>query len=153
MELSKILSPRLIEYPLNVETKEDVISVLIGRLYKEGKISKPEVAQKAVLDREKLMSTGVGRGVALPHGKYLDIDDVLISIGVSEKGIDFDAIDGQPVYIFILLLTPEQSPSKHLKLLSRLSRLLTNAECRREIIEAKSADGIANVFSKYDREE
>lgn len=153
MELSKILSPRLIEYPLNVGTKEDVISVLIDRLYKEGKISKPEVAQKAVLDREKLMSTGVGRGVALPHGKYLDIDDVLISIGVSEKGIDFDAIDGQPVYIFILLLTPEQSPSKHLKLLSRLSRLLTNAECRREIIEARSADGIANVFFKYDREE
>ena len=70
MELDKILTPRLIVYPLSAETKEEVISILVERLYDEGLISNPEAAYQAVIEREKLMTTGIGKGVALPHGKY-----------------------------------------------------------------------------------
>ncbi|HOD37603.1 MAG TPA: PTS sugar transporter subunit IIA, partial [Candidatus Marinimicrobia bacterium] len=69
MELDKILTPRLIVYPLSAETKEEVISILVERLYDEGLISNPEAACQAVIEREKLMTTGIGKGVALPHGK------------------------------------------------------------------------------------
>ena len=150
MELSEILTPELIIYPLEANSKEEVISVLVDRLYKAGKISNSDAAKKAVIEREKLMSTGVGKGVALPHGKYVDIDDVLISVGVSINGIDFDAVDGQPVHIFVLLLTPERFPSKHLKLLSKFSRMLNKANCREEILEALSAEEIAEIIYKYD---
>ncbi|HOO14378.1 MAG TPA: PTS sugar transporter subunit IIA [Candidatus Marinimicrobia bacterium] len=150
MELDKILTPRLIVYPLSAETKEEVISILVERLYDEGLISNPEAAYQAVIEREKLMTTGIGKGVALPHGKYRETMEVLVAAGVSPEGIDFDSIDAQPVHIFILLLTPERFPSKHLKLLSKLSRMLNNANCRAEILAAQSANEIAEIFYKYD---
>jgi len=150
MELSKILPPRLIVYPLSAETKEKVIDILIGRLYTENLISNPQSARQAVIEREKLMTTGIGKGVALPHGKYHETMEVLIAAGVSPEGIDFDSIDAQPVQIFVLLLTPERFPSKHLKLLSKLSRMLNNAACREEILSANSSEEIAHVFYKYD---
>ncbi|MCD6101096.1 MAG: PTS sugar transporter subunit IIA, partial [Candidatus Marinimicrobia bacterium] len=116
-----------------------------------GKLTHPEIARKAVMEREKLMSTGVGRGVAIPHGKYPYTDEVLVCVGVSRKGVDFDAVDGQPVYIFVLLLTPEKQPSKHLKLLSKFSRILNTVQAREEILEAQSPEEIARVFHKYDK--
>ncbi|RKY54930.1 MAG: hypothetical protein DRP89_04245 [Candidatus Neomarinimicrobiota bacterium] len=150
MELSEILTPDLIIYPLEANSKEEVILVLVDRLYKTKKIANPDTAVKAVLEREKMMTTGVGKGVALPHGKYGDIDDVVISVGISIKGIDFDAVDGQPVHIFVLLLTPERFPNKHLKLLSKFSRMLNKAKCREEILDAVSAEEIAETIYKYD---
>ena len=103
MELSKVLTPELVVYPLEASSKEEVISKLIYALQSAGKLTHPEIAKKAVMEREKLMSTGVGRGVAIPHGKYPYTDEVLVCVGVSRKGLDFDAVDGQPVYIFVLL--------------------------------------------------
>ncbi len=152
MELAKILTPRLIIYPLEAETKEEAIGLLVDRLFDEGLILNPEVAKKAIMDRENLMTTGVGKGVALPHGKYPDIAEVLVTAGVSVEGIDFKAIDAQPVHIIVLLLTPERLPSKHLKLLSKFSRMLNNNQCRAEILDATSAEEIANIFYKYDSE-
>ncbi|MBO8130191.1 MAG: PTS sugar transporter subunit IIA [Candidatus Marinimicrobia bacterium] len=144
------MTPNLILYPLEASTKEEVISKLVDLLYKEGKVPDPDSAKKAVIEREKLMSTGVGRGVAIPHGKYSYIDDVVVAVGISRKGIDFNAVDGQPVYIFILLLTPEKQPTKHLKLLSKFSRILSTVQAREEILEANSPEEIAKIFYKYD---
>jgi mannitol/fructose-specific phosphotransferase system IIA component (Ntr-type) len=152
MELQNILTPRLILYPLEAETKEDAIGQLIDRLYEEGLVHNPELAKKSVIERENLMTTGVGKGIALPHGKYPDIVEVLVVAGVSVEGIDFKAIDNLPVNIVVLLLTPERLPSKHLKLLSKFSRLLSNKQCRTEILDATSSEEIAQVFYKYDSE-
>ncbi len=151
MELSEILTPELIIFPLEANSKEEVISVLVDRLYKLKKIANSDAAREVVLERERLMSTGVGKGVALPHGKYGDIDDVVISVGISIKGIDFDAVDGQPVHIFVLLLTPERFTNKHLKLLSKFSRMLNKAKCREEILEATSAEEIAGIIYQKTR--
>jgi len=150
MELSEILTPELIIYPLEANSKEEVISVLVDRLCKMKKIANSDAAIKAVIERENMMTTGVGKGVALPHGKYGDIDDVVISVGISINGIDFDAVDGQPVHIFVLLLTPERFPNRHLKLLSKFSRMLNKAKCREGILEAASAEEIAEIIYKYD---
>lgn len=150
MEIKDLLTTKLVVFPLQVSTKEEVISTLLDRLYENGKISNYELAKKSVLEREALMSTGVGKGVALPHGRYPDIDDVLVSIGVAPKGIDFEAVDGYPVNIFVLLLTPEKYPSKHLKLLSRFSRILNIEKCRQEILSVKSVEEITGIIYKYD---
>lgn len=150
MEIKDLLTPEFIVFPLQVSTKEEVISSLVGRLYERGKISNYELAKKVVLDRETLMTTGIGKGVAFPHGRYPDIENVIVSIGIAPKGIDFKAVDGQPVSIFVLLLSPEKYPNKHLKILGRFSKILNIEECRQEILTAKSAEKIAEIFYKYD---
>ena len=150
VELSTILTPDLILYPVKAATKEEAISQLVDVLVKNGKLTEAEEAKSAVYKREELMTTGVGKGVALPHGKYANIDEVLVSFGISKEGIDFDAIDGLPVNIFVLLLTPEQYPSKHLKLLSKFSRMLNIAGCRAELLAADSAEKIAEILYLYD---
>lgn len=151
MELSEILTPELIQYPLEATSKEDVIAQLVNLLFKNGKLTESAEAEAAVFKREQLMTTGVGKGVALPHGKYPYIEDVLVSFGISKQGINFDAIDGQPVYIFVLLLTPEKYPSKHLKLLSKFSRMLNLAECREKLLAAESAAEIAEILVQFDK--
>ncbi|MCK4640739.1 MAG: PTS sugar transporter subunit IIA [Candidatus Marinimicrobia bacterium] len=150
VELSTILTPDLILYPVKAATKEEAISQLVDVLVKNGKLTEAEEAKSAVYKREELMTTGVGKGVALPHGKYANIDEVLVSFGISIEGIDFDAIDGLPVNIFVLLLTPERYPSKHLKLLSKFSRMLNIASCREELLAADSAEKIAEILYLYD---
>lgn len=150
IELSKILTPELIIYPLQAQTKSEVIAQLIGILARNGKLSDPEVAIAAVIRREELMTTGVGKGIALPHGKYPYTDEVLISFGISKTGIDFNAIDGLPVHIFVLLLTPEQFPTKHLKLLGKFSRILNDASCREALLAADVPQQIAEILYKYD---
>ncbi|HCL00712.1 MAG TPA: PTS fructose transporter subunit IIA [Candidatus Marinimicrobia bacterium] len=151
MELTEILTTDLILYPVQATTKEDVISQLVNVLVKNGKLSEPEEAKSAIIKREEVMTTGVGKGVALPHGKYAHTEEVLISFGISKEGVNFDAIDGQPVHIFVLLLTPEKYPSKHLKLLSKFSRMLNIAECREELLTADSATEIAEILYRYDK--
>ncbi len=150
MYIHKILTPELIIYPLEARTRDEVITALVERLYEEKLITNPDATRQAVIDRENLMTTGVGKGVALPHGKSADITEVLVSAGVAVEGIDFQAVDAQPVQIFVLLLTPERYPSKHLKLLSKFSRMLNNAQCRDEILQATSSKEIAQILYKYD---
>jgi mannitol/fructose-specific phosphotransferase system IIA component (Ntr-type) len=152
MELSKVLTPELIIYPLKASSKDVVIHELVEILAKANKLGHPEAAEEAVRKREELMSTGVGRGVALPHGKYAGIEEVLVSFGISDQGVDFQAIDDQPVHIFVLLLTPEKFPSKHLKLLSKFSRMLNCVQCREELMEARSPEKIAQILYQYDQQ-
>lgn len=150
MKLAEILTTDLILYPVKAATKEEAISRLVDVLVKNGKLTEPKEAKSAVFKREEIMTTGVGKGVALPHGKYAHTEEVLISFGISKDGVNFDAIDGQPVHIFVLLLTPEKYPGKHLKLLSKFSRMLNIAECREELLAADSSEEIAEILYRYD---
>lgn len=150
MEIKNILTPELVIYPLESDTKEHVISKLVDKITAVHPLKNPAAAKQAVLDREAVMTTGIGKGVALPHGKYRDIEDVYISAGISNEGIDFDAVDQQPVHILILLLTPERYPNKHLKLLRAFSRMLNHAACREELIKAHTAEEITSIMYKYE---
>ena len=102
-----------------------------------------------ILEREKLGSTGIGEGVAIPHGKMKGIDHILCAFGRSKKGIDFDAVDGKPVHIFFLLLAPEDSAGLHIQMLSRISRILRDPSFRKQLTEqGDDRDLYANIVEE-----
>jgi mannitol/fructose-specific phosphotransferase system IIA component (Ntr-type) len=92
------------------------------------------------------MTTGIGHHIAIPHGKIVDIHDIVVLLGLQPKGIDFDALDKLPVHIVFLLLTNEKDKGIHIRLLSRISRLLNRLECRNALLEARSAEEALDVI-------
>ena len=102
------------------------------------------------MNRERLGSTGIGEGVGIPHGKLKELPSLILGFGLSRKGVDFESIDNQPVYIFFLLLTPEDSAGLHLKLLARISRILKNDLFRQQLREAQTADEVYAVIQSGD---
>ena len=102
------------------------------------------------MEREKLGSTGIGQGVAIPHAKSTSLKDVVAALGVSKKGIQFDALDGEPVYIIFLLMAPVDSAGLHLKVLARISRLLKDKFFRQSIREATSVEAVKKIIEEED---
>ena len=135
MNISEALRETCVIADLKGETKEEILRELVFSLKEIGLIEHVEEAVKVILDREKLGSTGIGDGVAIPHGKMKKLQNVLCAFGRSSKGIDFGAVDGQPVRIFFLLLAPEESTGLHLKMLSRISRIVRDASFRKKLME------------------
>jgi len=105
-----------------------------------------------LLERERLGSTGIGDGVAIPHGKFHGVNEPVISFGRSLKGVDFDSMDGQPVNIFFLLVAPENSASIHLKALARIARILKNAAFRKLLMEANTKEDLYQTIIQSDEE-
>jgi len=100
--------------------------------------------------REKLGSTGIGDGVAIPHGKVSDLHELVVAFGRSKKGIAFDAIDGKPVHLFFLLLAPENSTGQHLKALAKISKMLKTPNFRKKLIEAKTKSDLYKAIVEQD---
>ncbi|MFB3926568.1 MAG: PTS sugar transporter subunit IIA [Syntrophales bacterium] len=107
----------------------------------------------ALLSREKLGSTGIGEGVAIPHGKIAGLDKIILSFGRSSEGIPFNALDGKPVHLFFLLMAPEGSTSQHLKVLAKISRMLKDGEFRNALMSADTAENIYRIIEEKDRTE
>ncbi|MBW1763266.1 MAG: PTS sugar transporter subunit IIA [Deltaproteobacteria bacterium] len=107
---------------------------------------------RVLLERERLGSTGIGDGVAIPHGKFHGVNEPVISFGRSLKGVDFDSMDGQPVNIFFLLVAPENSASIHLKALARIARILKNAAFRKLLMEANTKEDLYQTIIQSDEE-
>lgn len=105
---------------------------------------------ETLLEREKLGSTGIGEGIAIPHGKLPGVPGLLAAFGRSLKGVDFAAIDGKPTHLFFVLFAPENSAGIHLKALARISRLFKGAPFRKAIMEAKDAAEIFKLISEED---
>lgn len=130
--------------------KADVLSELCESLEKSGKIKDKSKILNALLEREKLGSTGIGQGVAIPHAKSETVTEVVAALGISKKGIQFDALDGEPVYLVFLLISPPDSSGTHLKILARISRLLKDKFFRQSIKEAKSVDDVKKIIQDED---
>ena len=107
---------------------------------------------KVLLERERLGSTGIGDGVAIPHGKFQGIDQPIISFGRSRKGLDFESMDGAPAYLFFLLVAPENSASIHLKALAKIAKILKNSSFRKTLMEASSREDIYRTIIQNDEE-
>jgi len=107
---------------------------------------------KVLLERERLGSTGIGDGVAIPHGKFQGIDQPIISFGRSRKGLDFESMDGAPAYLFFLLVAPENSASIHLKALAKIAKILKNSSFRKTLMEASSREEIYRTIIQNDEE-
>ena len=152
MNLLDILSPESIIVDLKGESKEEIITELVNSLPVGDAITDRDQALQAVLDREKIMSTGIGDGIAIPHGKSAAVTELVAAMGTQRRGMDFDALDGEPAYVFFLLVSPANVSGPHIKALARISRLLKNDEFKKKLIEAGSAEEIIASIEAAERD-
>lgn len=151
MKLMDFLIPDAVEPNLKSSNKTDAIKELVALLKSAGAISDYDAVAKAVLDREELGSTGLGDGVAVPHGKSELVDRVIAAFGRSEKGIDFQSEqDNLPVHLIFLLVAPAGSSGPHLLALARISRLLRSKSFREKLLKSKSKSEIIEAFKSED---
>jgi mannitol/fructose-specific phosphotransferase system IIA component (Ntr-type) len=138
--LSDLLTPDRIKVPLEASDKEGLLRELVDLVAVDSDEHRRQSVLRAVRDREAVLSTGIGNGVAIPHGKCGALAELRLAAGVTEDPVDFDALDGAPVSLFFILVGPEQVAGTHVKVLSRISRLLRKDELRRRLAAARSAD-------------
>ena len=124
MKIHEILDKDAIKIGLESIDKEETLKELVGVLAKVRNIGDQKATVKALIERESLGSTGIGQGIAIPHGKTDKVNELIAVMGISKKGVNFDALDGEPVYIFFLLIAPKDTAGPHLKALAQISRLL-----------------------------
>ena len=148
MLLTDLLTPARIKIPLVATTKDALLQELVGVV--AGGDRGPDGAEllRAVREREEVLSTGIGNGVAIPHGKTAAVDRLVLAAGVAPEGIDFEALDGKPVNLFFLLLGPESAAGEHVKALSRISRLLRKDSFRNRLATASSPDEFYAIVSE-----
>jgi fructose-specific phosphotransferase system IIA component len=146
MKISDILSPDVIEVNLDVKDKDDSLNKIIALAAKSNRILDLDKVSQTILDREKLVSTGVGKGFAIPHGKTDAISDIVAAFVITKDPIDFDSIDGEPVRFIFLLVGKETLLNTHIKLLSRISRLMNKDEFRAKLLGAKTKDEVLKIF-------
>lgn len=140
LQLTDLLAPEAVVIPLRAREKEALIRELAGVLVREAGIPEHlEEVTRSVLEREAVLSTGIGGGVALPHGKTAMVDALHVAAGTSPEGVDFAALDGRPVHLVFLLVGPEADPGEHVRVLSRLGRLLGRKEVRSALLASSSA--------------
>ncbi|HSL91496.1 MAG TPA: PTS sugar transporter subunit IIA [Candidatus Limnocylindrales bacterium] len=150
MKLLDIVSPGGVVDDLRAETKEDVLR----EMSEVAAASVPSLSVQGLtsilLDRESLGSTGIGDGVAIPHGKVPGLTRLVAVFGRSRAGVQFHSLDGKPTHLFFLVMAPEQSAGMHLKALARISRLLKDARFRRSLLDARDADDLRRIFKEED---
>ncbi|MEX1137514.1 MAG: PTS sugar transporter subunit IIA [Balneolales bacterium] len=146
MRIHDLLDDENILPQLRVSSKQEAIKSLIQTLSMDINSNAKESCVKAVLERESIMSTGVGKGLAIPHGKARGLDKTYAAFAKLDPPIDYDAIDGEPVQLIFLLVGPETQNSLHIKMLSRISRLLNSASFREKLIESSTSHGIREAF-------
>ena len=146
MTLLDILSPDSTIVDLNGDTKEEIIAELVDSLSASEAISDRDKVLQAVLEREKIMSTGIGDGIAIPHGKSDSVVKLVAALGTQRRGVDFEALDGEPAYVFFLLVSPANVSGPHIKALARISRLLKNDDFKKKLITASSPEEIISAI-------
>ena len=150
MKISDILVREASILDLAASAKDDLLAELAGSLCDvETRLSRDELL-RVLRERESLQSTGIGEGVAIPHGKIEGLDRLVATFARSTRGVDFESIDGQPTQLFFLLVVPEQSGGQHLKALARISRFFRDASFREKLIAASDLDEIFRAIEEED---
>ncbi len=150
MKIADMLDPKAVVAELSTSGKREVLEELAAAVASAHKGLQSNVVLTTLLEREKLGSTGVGDGIAIPHGKIAGLDQIILGFGRSRAGVNYDAIDQRPVHLFFLLLAPEDSPGTHLKALARISRLLKDASFRERLMKGTSTDEILDIIHRED---
>jgi PTS system nitrogen regulatory IIA component len=150
MRLDQIFKKEYLSDQLSAKTKKGALAELVNILVEGGVKINAEKAVEVLQQRENLGSTGIGDGVAIPHGKIADIKELVVAFGRSKNGIDFGSIDGKPVYIFFLLLAPENSAGQHLKALAKISKMLKTVNFRKKLSEATSTNDLYQLIVEQD---
>ena len=152
MKILDIMTEKSIIQDLKGRTKKEVLEELIDALLE----CKPQMDRErllsVLLERERLGSTGIGDGIAIPHGKLKDLDRLVLSFGRSSQGVDFESMDGKPVHLFFLLVAPESCAGIHLRALAKIARLLKNSSVRKKLATVAGKDEIYAVIKAEDED-
>lgn len=152
MQIMSFLNEDAVTVDVKAQSKEEVVRELVGLLVRAGSIKERDVHRlvQILLKRESLGSTGIGQGVAIPHGKSDCVTKLVAAFGVSRSGVNFDSLDGEPVHLFFLLIAPEDSAGPHLKALARISRLLKDKHFREGLRVAKDEKTLVKIIQGED---
>jgi PTS system nitrogen regulatory IIA component len=151
MKILDVLSKEAVNVDLKATDKKGILDELVSPIARITSISSEELV-KVLIERERLGSTGIGGGIGIPHGKFKNLDSLMLGFGLSRRGVDFESIDGRPTHIFFLLLTPENSAGLHLKLLAQISRLLKNDEFKTQLTQCDSEEKVFEIIGAKDEE-
>jgi len=152
MVLTQILEPACIKVPLQGKDKEAIISEMVDVLDANGVLADKNSVLQAVLMREQTRSTGIGSGIAIPHGKCKGVSELVMAMGISPGGVDFQSIDGKPVHIVVLLASPLDRTGPHIQALARISRLMLDEEFRNKLQNSSSAEELYELIKNKESE-
>lgn len=145
IRIANYLDPKMV-YFLNAETRDDVLKRMIDLINTEGKIVDKQPFYDAIIDREKVVSTGIGMGVAIPHAKLTGYDQFFIAIGILSKGVEWNAVDGAPVRIIFMIGGPDDKQTEYLQILSALTVIIKEEELRKKMLTLNSPQGMISLF-------
>ena len=148
--LRDIFPPEYIIVNLKAADRDEAFAELVDHLCNAGKINGRKEILGAIAEREAKMSTGIEKGIAVPHGKTDAVNTVCGAVGISRGGIDYDTLDGEPVYILFMVVAPPQDTEQHLKVLRHLAELLENPQFHSELQSQKDSQGVYNIICKYE---
>ncbi|MDR0587157.1 MAG: PTS sugar transporter subunit IIA [Treponema sp.] len=150
MLLSELFLPEFIKIGLEAEDKDEVFEELADSFCHASRLDIREDILEALRERERKMSTGIQKGIAVPHGKTNAVDRVYGMLGISKRGIDYDALDGEPVYLLFMVIGPLSSTEKHLRILKRLAELLENLQFFTDLAAQNDPSQASAVIKKYE---
>jgi PTS system nitrogen regulatory IIA component len=150
MKIVELIRREMIVPQLAAREKRGILDELAAHIASQN--SRIDRAQllRVLVDREQLASTAIGEGVAIPHGKLSAVGEIVACLGRAQGGVDFDSMDGQPTFLFFVLVAPENSTGAHLKALARISRVFKDAEFRRRLLAAEDAEAMYRVIAEED---
>ena len=150
MKLTEILAAECVKVPLTATSKTEAITELVDLLAERGKLTDRDEVLQAVLDREATRSTGIGYGLAVPHGKCKGCPRLVMAIGKPSKPIDFESTDQKPVELVVLLASPPDKTGPHIQALARISRLMLMEEFRGEVVGAATAEEVFGIIAQHE---
>ena len=150
MQLDQIFNSGFINDNLSAKNKTEALQELVNTIIQGGLKLDSSAVIEVLKQRENLGSTGIGDGVAIPHGKVHTLEELVVAFGRSKEGIAFDSVDGKPVHLFFLLLAPENSAGQHLKALAKISKMLKAPNFRKKLLEAKSRGDLYKIIIDQD---
>jgi PTS system nitrogen regulatory IIA component len=151
MRILDVLTQDAIVPDLRARDKKEVLEQLVQPVAARTGTSAKDLV-RVLMERERLGSTGIGGGIGIPHGKLRNLDTLVLGVGLSRQGVDFDSLDGRPTHIFFLLITPENSTGLHLKLLARISRILKNEPFKEQLMAAGDAEAVWTAIAAQDED-
>jgi PTS system fructose-specific IIC component/PTS system nitrogen regulatory IIA component len=150
MFLREVFPPELIKVDMEAGDKEEAFEELVDHFCQVEKSNAREEILEALREREAKMSTGIHKGIAIPHGKTNAVENVYGVLGISRKGIDYDALDGAPVYLLFMVLAPQKDSEKHLRILKRMAELLENPQFYMDLVAQKDPQSACGIIRKYE---